>query len=124
MQEESMSRTKAKQTAADKTKQFRAQLDTQAGPGRSSSDPVVVSARTAHLLTQLVGHRRMAAHGRWSGRPSAGLSRAHVQVQELQRRKIPSPMTEAERRINKQILQDIAKLRVSHEAGFTIPAGH
>ena len=47
-----------------------------------------------------------------------------LQVQDLQRRKIPSPMTEAERRINKQILQDIAKLKVSHEAGFTIPAAH
>ena len=49
---------------------------------------------------------------------------APLQVQELQRRKIPSPMTEAERKINRNILQEIAKLTVGQETGYTIPAGH
>lgn len=48
-----------------------------------------------------------------------------LQVQELNKRKIPQPMTESERKINRQILDEISKLTLGHEAGgFTIPASH
>ena len=47
-----------------------------------------------------------------------------MQVQELNRRKLPNPMTEAERKINRHILDQISKLTVGQESGFTIPASH